>query len=99
MKNDVHEAWTILTKEQVQESQQFKDWTKGQRIVKIHNVYHDQPETYAAWIVIGSDELGKFYITRFFLMAEKIQVSQDYKAISATEVFDVLLTEYSRGLK
>ena len=41
---------------------------------------------------------GNWTITRFFEMSGKIQVSVDYQDISTQKVFELLLSQYSRGL-
>lgn len=85
----------MFTKEKLQNSKEFKDWIHG-KVALIHNTYLDKV-SYAAFIVIHSD-MGKWTITRFFKTGDKIQVSVDYKDISTVEVFELLLSEYSRGL-
>jgi hypothetical protein len=89
-----------LTEERLKESKEFKEWITG-IIALIHNVYHDnKDQEFKAFIVLHSD-MGKWTITRFFtdLSGEKIHVSNDYVDISTIEVFQKLLSEYSRGLK
>jgi hypothetical protein len=86
----------MFTEEILKNSKEFKDWVKG-RVALIHNPYYDSKEPYAAYIVLHSD-MGKWTITRFFEMGNKIQVSNDYVDISTEEVFKLLLTKYSNSL-
>ena len=86
----------MLTEEKLVNSPEFKQWIKG-RVSLIHNCYYDAKEPYGSFIVLTSD-LGKFTITRFFEMADKLQVSVDHKDVSTEEMFKILLSEYSRGL-
>ena len=86
----------MFTEEKLKSSTEFKEWVNG-RIALIHNCYYDSKEPYGSYIVLHSD-MGKWTITRFFEMAEKIYVSEDYSNISTEDVFRVLLADYSRGL-
>lgn len=86
-----------FSEKELQESSEFKTWVSG-KVALIHNTYFDNKASYQAYIVLHSD-MGKWTITRFFKVGRKIQVSADYVDISTEEVFQKLLTEYSRGLK
>jgi len=90
----------MLTEETLKNSDTYKNWITG-LVMLIHNTYWDSTEPYAAYIVIWipKDGMGKFSITRFFEMGRKIHASADYGNLSAKEVFEVLLKNYSRGLK
>lgn len=86
-----------LTKEELIKSKEYKNWISG-RVDLIRNIY-DSDEIYPAYIVITSD-MGKFTITRFWVdFKKKIYVSVDYTDISTIEVFEKLLSEYSRPLE
>ena len=87
----------MFTRKELKNSQEFKDWVTG-KVSIIHNTYHDSGDNYAAYIVIHSD-MGKWTITRFFKTGNKIQISNDFVDISTTEVFELLLSKYSSGLK
>ena len=86
----------MFTEEKLKESKEFKEWISG-RVALIHNCYYDSKDPYGSYIVLHSD-MGKWTITRFFEMGNKIQVSVDYSDISTEETFKLLLSEYSRGL-
>lgn len=91
----------MFTEAELKNSAEFKDWIKG-KVSLIHNTYHDSKEPYGAYIVLHSD-MGKWTITRFWQSPKKdqlgkIYVSVDHKNISTEEVFQILLTKYSRGL-
>lgn len=88
---------STFTEEILKNSEEFKDWVTG-RVALIHNTYHDSRVPYESYIVLHSD-MGKWTITRFFKVGEKIQVSVDHENISTEDVFKILLTKYSRGLE
>ena len=87
----------MFTEEVLKNSEVFKRWVTG-KVALIHNIYYDSKEPYATYIVLHSD-MGKWTITRFFEMGGEIQVSNDHVDISSEEVFKLLLSDYSRGLK
>lgn len=86
----------MLTIQQLIDSPEYKSWITGD-VSLIHNLYHDSIEPYGSYIVIHGN-MGKWNITRFFQGGGKIQVSQDHTNISTDTVFQMLLSEYSRGL-
>lgn len=91
----------MLTIEILKNSEEFKSWING-KVALIHDIYQGS-EGLPSFIVLHSD-MGKWTITRFWRspnrkdQLEKIHVSVDYQNISTTEVFELLLTKYSRGL-
>ena len=89
----------VFTKEELLASKEYKHWIHETSETLIHNVYHDgaNPE-FAAWIVVHIDLCGKWDIVRFFKGGGKIHVSVDHTGKTSTEVFALLLSEYSRGL-
>jgi len=87
----------MFTEEVLKNSEVFREWVTG-KVALIHNTYHDSKDPYYVWIVLHSD-MGKWTITRFFEMGDKIQVSNDHVDISSEEVFKLLLSDYSRGLQ
>lgn len=87
----------MLTVEDLKNSPQYKEWVTG-KMVLIHNTYWDSKEPYEAYIVLHMD-MGKVTITRFFMGGNKIQVSNDHIDISVEETFEILLSQYSSGLK
>lgn len=93
----------MFTEEILKNSTEFKDWVTG-RVALIHNTYFDSVEPYQTYIVLHSD-MGKWTITRFWRspnrkdQLDRIHVSNDYVDISTEEVFKLLLSKYSRGLK
>ncbi len=91
------EKITLLTEDILKASSQFKEWING-TVHLIHNCYYDSKEPYGSFIVVHSINDKYFTITRFFLMGGKIQVSQDYVEVSMNKVFQLLLSDYSRGL-
>lgn len=90
-----------FTQEKLKDSIQFKEWITD-KIALIHNAYWDDKSDYAAWIVIQwhEDSGGTYSITRFFENSNnKIMVSVDHNNLTAEEVFQILLSDYSTGLK
>lgn len=90
----------MFTEQELIDSPLYKSWVKGSydKVDLIHNTYYDSKDTYASYIVVCSTK-SKYAIIRFFKIGNSIQVSQDYKDKTASEVFKLLLSEYSRGLK
>lgn len=94
----------MFTQEILKQSKEFKDWVSG-KVSLIHNTYFDSKEPYQTWIVVHSNEEGKWTITRFWQspnrkdQLDKIHVSNDYVDISIEKVFEVLMSDYSRGLE
>ena len=70
-------------------------------VISDENEYSD-----IKWQDVSRDEFielqnkirGQWTITRFFELGNKIRVSVDYQDIPTKEVFEVLLSKYSRGL-
>lgn len=93
----------MFTEEELKNSPEFKTWIGG-RVALIHNTYFDSVEPYQTYIVLHSD-MGKWTITRFWKspnrkdQLNKIWASVDHRDVSTEEVFKLLLSEYSRGLK
>lgn len=92
----------MFTEQQLKESSEFKEWIQGE-IALIHNCYFDAKEPYGAYIVISKeddDEPELYSITRFFqhLGSNHVYTSVDHQNITAKKVFELLLSEYSRGL-
>lgn len=93
----------MLTEEVLKNSSAFKSLVTG-RVSFIHNTYFDNKEVRPAYIVVHGD-FNKWTITRFWQspnrkdQLDKIHTEIDYVDISTTEVFKVLLSEYSCGLK
>ncbi len=85
-----------MTKETLMQSPIFKEWVDG-KVSIVHNTYAENKDISPAYIVIHSQK-DKYTITRFFELGTKMHASVDYTDISAERVFELLLTEYSRGL-
>lgn len=95
----------MFTQSVLENSTEFKGWIGKDRVVLIHNTYHDNEDITPGYIVIHTSGMGKFSITRFWQspnrkdQLDKIHVSADQRDISAEEVFALLLSDYSSGLK
>jgi hypothetical protein len=95
----------MLTAQTLVDSKEFKDWIGDDQVRLIHNPYFDS-ETLPAFIVVHSDKEdgNKFSITRFWQspnrkdQLDKIHVSVDHKSKTVDEVFQLLLSDYSKGL-
>jgi hypothetical protein len=78
----------MLTEKILKESKEFKEWIHGE-VVLTHNIY---PDTFI--VIHKYQEIQKYYITRFFELGNKIQVSVDAQNKTAEEVFQILLSKY-----
>ena len=93
----------MFTEQELKNSQEFKEWITGV-VALIHNTYWDSKEPYQTYIVLHSN-MGKWTITRFWkspnnkFQLDRIHVSNDYVNVSTNEVFGLLLSQYSCGLK
>lgn len=94
----------MLTIENLKNSQIYKNFISGE-VVLIHNPYYDTDKKGKenTYIVIHSDR-NTYRITRFWIspnrrdQLDRIHASIDYTGLSAKETFQILLSEYSRGL-
>ena len=90
----------VLTVDALQKSKEFNDWIGDDKVELIHCPYE---EGYPAYIVIHHGGEG-YFITRFWkspnnkMQLNKIHVSVDHKGLTATQVFKVLLSDYSKSL-
>lgn len=93
-----------LTQEALKESPEFKEMVTG-RIVLIHNPYYDHKDNISNCFIVIHSKMGRYTITRFWRSpnlkqnSERIWKNNDYVDITAEEVFKVLLSDYSTGLK
>lgn len=92
----------MFTEQQLKDSAEFKEWVMGE-VALIHNCYYDAKEPYGSYIVLSKeddDEPDLYSITRFFkhIGSNHIYVSVDHQNITHQKVFELLLSDYSRGL-
>ncbi len=91
-----------FSEEELRNSPEFINYRWSTIEVLVHNAYYDSKEITPAYIVITrptTHNVQLWSIARFYKMGEKIQMSIDHQLKPAEEIFNLLLTEYSRGLK
>lgn len=84
-------------------SSKYKHWIEDNRVVMIHDIYHDSALDSATYIVITKDIPVKnretlYSIHRFFNIGESVHVSVDHEGKTSEEIFELLVSKkYSRG--
>ena len=90
-----------FSQEELESSAHYRmNISKSCKVVLTHNCYYDSKEPYQTWIVVTRNEVNKLYsITRFFKLGKRIETSLDVYEQPAEEIFKLLLSNYSSGLK
>lgn len=95
-----------MTEAILKASKVWKEWIDETKVVKLFDMYRntpDDPDAYRTFIAVvkdeETDEDTPYLITRFFEVGNRIMVSVDHTNLSAEDVFDLLLTQYSGPVK